>query len=84
MQPRNGERICRRYAAHLAANITTTAFSRGYILTPLRGWELVCARELAELQADVLVGRIDESRPFIGRDSRRGFAGRFENARPRE
>ena len=36
-EPRNGDRFFRRSAAHLLGNITTTAFSRGYTLMPLRG-----------------------------------------------
>jgi hypothetical protein len=31
-------RFTRRSAAHDGSGITTTAFSRGYALTPLRGW----------------------------------------------
>jgi hypothetical protein len=33
---RSGDRIFRRYAAHLPSTVTT-AFSRGYNLSPLRG-----------------------------------------------
>src|SRR5580692_5843430 len=36
-KPRSGERICRRSAAHDGSEITATAFSRGYTLSPLRG-----------------------------------------------
>jgi hypothetical protein len=35
-EPRSGERIFRRYAAHLPLDKVTTAFSRGYILSPLQ------------------------------------------------
>jgi len=37
-EPRSGDRIFRRSAAHLPSDIVTTAFSRGFGLTPLRGW----------------------------------------------
>ena len=37
MSPVRGERIFRRYAADLASDTVTTAFSRGYVLSPLRG-----------------------------------------------
>src|SRR5262245_58054268 len=36
-EPRSGGRLFRRCAAHLPSNTVTTAFSRGYILSPLRG-----------------------------------------------
>ena len=36
-QPRSGERIFRRSAAHGQLETDTTAPSRGYSLTPLRG-----------------------------------------------
>src|SRR5437899_4453769 len=34
----DGERIFRRSAAHRELDTKTTAFSRGYTLSPLRGW----------------------------------------------
>ena len=36
-EPRSGGRFCRRSAAGELHN-STSAFSRGYVLTPLRGW----------------------------------------------
>jgi len=36
-EPRSGERIFHRSAAHARSNNVTTAFSRGYSLPPLRG-----------------------------------------------
>jgi hypothetical protein len=36
-EPQSGERVFRRSAAHLASKRLTTAFSRGYVLSPLRG-----------------------------------------------
>jgi hypothetical protein len=38
-EPRSGEIFLRRSATHRGRNIETTAFSRGYSLLPLRGWE---------------------------------------------
>jgi 3-oxoacyl-[acyl-carrier protein] reductase len=46
IQPRSGVRIFRRAAAHFVPASLTTAFSRGYILTPLRGY-----RKAMEAQA---------------------------------
>jgi hypothetical protein len=39
-EPRSGERIFFRSAAHLASDPSTTAFSRGYSLSPLCGWDV--------------------------------------------
>jgi len=37
IEPRSGERFFRRYAAYARGQRFTTAFSRSYTLTPLRG-----------------------------------------------
>jgi hypothetical protein len=37
-EPRSGERVFRRSAAHHAWPSDTTAFCRGYNLSPLGGW----------------------------------------------
>jgi hypothetical protein len=36
-EPRSGDRVFRRYAAYMLRISPSTAFSRGYILPPLRG-----------------------------------------------
>jgi hypothetical protein len=54
-EPRSGERLFRHSAAHLPPDTVTTAFSRGYTLPPLRGYESV-QTECVQIDCALTIG----------------------------